>query len=47
MDILTKSVFALMINFIFGIIFAVLVIPILKKKESRSKIKRIFKGKSQ
>ncbi len=38
MDILTKSVFALMINFIFGIIFAVLVIPILKKRKADQRL---------
>lgn len=38
MDILTKSVFSLMINFIFGVITAVILIPLLKRKKANQRL---------
>ena len=43
MDSLTKSVFALMINFIFGIIVALILIPILKRKKADQRLSDYLK----
>ena len=43
MDFLTKSVLALMINFILGIIVALILIPVLKRKKASQRLNEYLK----
>lgn len=43
MDSLTKSVFALMLNFILGIILALILLPILKRKKANQRLNEYLK----
>lgn len=43
MNILTKSVFAFMINFILGIIIAIILIPLLKRKKANQRLSEYLK----